>query len=42
VVSLPAEMEATSQVGKDGRLAIAEKLNSSLVGIDVGLNQHRV
>ena len=35
-------MEATSQVGKDAREAIVDNLNSTLIGIDVGLNQKRV
>jgi hypothetical protein len=39
VVSLPSEMEATSQVGKDVRDAIEDNINSSLIGIDVGLNE---
>jgi hypothetical protein len=42
VVSLPLDMEVTSQVGKDAREAIEDNLNSSLIGIDVGLNQKRV
>lgn len=41
VVSLKSKMEATSQVGREEWEAIVDSLNSSLSGIDVGLNRQR-
>jgi hypothetical protein len=48
LVSLPtgefashAEMQATSQVGKEARTAIKDNLEFILYGIDVGLNTQR-
>ena len=35
-------MEETSQIGLEARTVIGDNLPSSLVGVDVGMNQHRV
>ena len=48
MVSLPTrafsshlEMRATSNVGKEARIVIEEKLELIFYGVDVGLNHHR-
>jgi hypothetical protein len=38
-VVLPLEMDPTSQVDKDVRHGIAYNINSTLIGIDVDLNE---
>jgi hypothetical protein len=41
VVALHSDMEANPQVGQQLSDAIVDNLNSTFVGIDVGLNQQR-
>ena len=41
IVTLRAEMEATSHIGIEARIVIGDNLQSALVGVDVGMNRHR-
>ena len=40
-MTLPSELEATSQIGREVRGAIGESLQTTLVGVDVGMNRHK-